>query len=502
MPRSRPARSPERSFRTAALWTFLQGWVGAAVQFATGIVMARLLAPADFGVFAAVTAYTALLLRQAQFGIPESLIRTRSPDGHALSAAFWWMEAFAGLAAAVAAGLAVALAPLYDDGRFVAVMLAVSATFFLMPFSATAGAWLRHQMRYREIARVSVILSLSGAAIGVAAAAAGAGVWSFVVAAWVNGTLGAWLYLRVSGWRPGRPRLRWVDIAPLVGYGWKMHLNNMLDLASRRVDRMLLGALAGSHALGVFNRAAQSGRMPVAEIAGRLYQAMFSALSRAQESGAAQAGMLNRKMLFALAGATYPALLLLWFAAEPFVVGLYGEPWREAVEPMRWIILGGFASVVSVGLGALSDTRGLAGRESLLQAVGLALAAAAVAVGLRWGLAGVAAAMAGRAWLMLGGLLTLVHRWSGCVRAADVVHAVAPPAVAAAVGYGAGAAWLGGGASGWTVQAAAGGVSVLCYGVALTALLLVWAGHPGRAVLRVAVGGLGRRAGAVARIAG
>ena len=483
-----------RALRHGALWTYLQGAFASAVQFGTGIAMARLLSPSDFGVFAAVTAFTVLLLRQAQFGLPESVIRARDLDRAALDGAFWAMEAFAALAFLAAAGLAFALAPAYGDTRFTPLMLAVAANFFLMPLSATAGSWLRRQMRYRELARISVVLTVTGAAVGIGAALAGAGVWSFVAAAWTNAVLGGWLQLRASGWRPGRPRLRGTGVRALLAYGWKLHLNNMVWLASDRATPMVLGAVAGTHALGLYRRAAESARMPVTQLAGRLYQVLLSAYARAQERSPAYAGRMNEKALCAMTGAIYPLLLALWFAAEPFIVGLYGEKWREAVEPMRWLILGAFATTVSVQLGALADARGLAGREAVLQAAGLVLAVVAVLAGSRWGLGGIAAALALRSWLMLAGLLVLVHRHSGVLHARAVAAAVLPAAMAGLAGACCGA--LAQALAPWTgwwgdvlASAAAFGGSVAAWMLAAA----LWRTHPGLAAARELMRGLVRR---------
>ena len=495
-----------QALRHGALWTYLQGAFGSAVQFGTGIAMARLLEPSDFGVFAAVTAFTVLLLRQAQFGLPESIIQAERLDVRRLGSVFWAMQAFAMAAFLASAALAGVVSTFYDDPRFVPLMLAVSANFLVMPFSAVAGAWLRRQMRFRAVARISMVLTVTGAVAGVAAAVFGLGVWSFVAASWTNSLLGAWLHVRASGWGPPRPRMTVAEVAPLLRYGWRLHLNNMLWLASSRVTPMLLGGLLGVQALGLFRRAAESARLPVDQLVSRLYQLFFAAFSRASEHSPEEAGRLNEKVLFAMCAVVFPLLLVLWFLAEPFVVGLYGEKWAAAVTPLRVLVVGAFAVAVSMQLGALADARGLAGKEAYVQVVGLGLAAAAVVIGSRWGLVGVAIALVIRAWIMLVGVVVIVHRYSGCLRAYHVVGACLPAAISAASGaaFGAGAVLLAQHVHPWVRAFIGAGVASVGYIAVFCLLLLLWRRHSGlqvaRSVIVAQIAGVVRYWGLVRRL--
>ena len=489
------------SLRQGALWTYIQGGLEAAVQFAVGIVMARLLDPADFGLFAAVTAYTALLLRQAQFGLPESVIQAERLDVQRLGSVFWAMEGFAVVVILLSAALAGAVSAFYDDPRFAPLMLAISVSFLVMPFSAVAGAWLRRQMRFRAVAKISMVLTITGAAVGIAAAAAGLGVWSFVVAAWTNALLGAWLHVYSSGWRPPLPRMAMSEVIPLLRYGWKLHLNNMLWLVSSRVTPMLLGSLMGTHALGLFRRASESARMPVDQLVSRLYQLFFAAFSRASERSPRDAGRMNEKLLFAMCAVVFPLLLVLWFLAEPFVVGLYGEKWADAVGPLRLLVIGAFATAVAMQIGALADARGLAGKEAYLQAFGLVLAVAAVMVGSRWGLEGVAAALTLRAWIMLAGGVALVHRYSECLRASRVMVACLPAGAAVVVGAILGmaavsATWQ---LHPWVSAMVGSGAAILGYIAAFCGLAWLWRDHAGLGAVRSVIGTPLSRLGATGR---
>jgi len=104
--------------RVGAVWAYLQTGLSTVFQFGSGIVLARLLDPDDFGVFAAVTAFTAILLQQVAFGLSSTLLQSKSLEDHQWNSAFWFMEAAAVVATAVVFAGADWLQAFYNDPRY------------------------------------------------------------------------------------------------------------------------------------------------------------------------------------------------------------------------------------------------------------------------------------------------------------------------------------------------------------------------------------------------
>ncbi len=395
-------------FRKGAAWVYIQGWAVTAISFAGGVAMARLLDPVDFGVFAAVTAFTSVLAHQLQLGVPEALLRTPEDDGLVLDSAFWTMQGLALACFAVAWLAAPLLAQAYDDPRFVTLMRLLAAVFLVQPAAYAAMAHMRRAMRHDRAARVAVVSSLMGVASGVAAAAMGAGAFAFAVGGATSGVAMSIMAVWRSRWRP-RIRFDRDKARAVLGYGLKIHVGNTLSVAADKVDTMLVGSGAGTVTLGFYNRAVATARMPVRELLGRLYAVILPAFGRLEGAGE-RSRRAYRKVTTVVGASVLLALSWLWLSAEPFITLLYGEKWVPAVPAIRILVIAAAIGTFRGLLGMYASAVGLAGRRAWLEGVGLVVTALAVLVGLRGGLEGVAWGIVFRNAVMLVLMLELARR--------------------------------------------------------------------------------------------
>ena len=246
-----------KKMRTGALWIYFQGGLSSIVQFATGIILARILEPSDFGVFYAVVAFTSLLLLQTQFGIPESLIRAKSVTPAQWNSAFWFMQCIAIICVMLIVGVSGWLQGFYDDDRFTLIIWLMSVTILLAPISTIFGTWLRRDMDYKSVSRITIVIGLISVAVSIACALLGFGPFSMVMAGIVSGTVSAIMFARKVPWHPSLP-VNTDGLGSILSYSWRLHLNSSLHLSSTKVDTMLVGSLVGISYLGIYNRALSS----------------------------------------------------------------------------------------------------------------------------------------------------------------------------------------------------------------------------------------------------
>ncbi len=374
--------------RQGAAWTYLQGGLGAVIQFGAGIVMARLLDPSDFGVFFAVSAYVALLGAQVRFGLPSALLQAREVSEIQWQSAFWAMQGLALAATLVVFGVSDWLSDFYRDPRYGTLMQLMCVTFFLAPFMVTSESRLRREMDFPAISRAQIIAKFTGTGVGIGAALAGLGPYSLVTGGIATALIATLLLRRLTRWH-ARPLFEADSLRPLFAFSWRMHLNNSLSLAANRVDNMLIGRLASLDLLGIYTRAFAIARLPVDNICTPLYQLVFGALSRIQEDHG-HSRLLFQKVLCAVTSAVFPLLLWLIFNAEGFIHFLYGDKWLPAADPFRLLAIGSFMLVISITLSSLAAAQNLVARQTPIIAINLLLTVIAVIVGIRWGLTGVA----------------------------------------------------------------------------------------------------------------
>ena len=416
---------------SGALWAYAGNLYQTVGQFVVGVFLARMLGPADFGVFIAVTAYTSVLMLLVQFGLPQAVLQAKTLTPAQSNAAFWLMAALATCGFGLSVFLAGALAPLYGAAEFTGVFIWMSASLLLMPYTAMGLALLRRDMRFDEVARMDMLAFTLSAALGLLAAVLGAGVYSLVIAG-----LAAMLTNTVSIARRLRWHPRWPAVKAaggLLRYARFVTINNVIGVSGSRVDNMVIGAVLGTTALGLYNRAYSLARIPSDQFADSIGPLLLGALARIQDDVAASRRQWF-KAVAAIALVTWPFLVALLVSGPAMITLLYGAAWQGAGTALQVMVVGAACLVPVSALRGLINAQGLV---SELVAVNLwSLAATLVAVTLLapFGIVGIAVGISLREVLLFWLLLRLVGRSKLHITAAEVLTALLPALWAMAAG--------------------------------------------------------------------
>src|SRR6516225_2797080 len=188
------------------------GAVSVAMQYSNGflqivaaIVLARLLAPADFGLIAIVTALTSFAPLLIDFGLGDATTQRNKITRSQVSSLFWLSSAIGLVIALVVATCSPIIAWIYRDSRLEAIALYSAITFVLFGVSNQHLALLRRTMQFGRIAKIQILSTLAGVAVAVSIAIFGYGYWALVIRPIAYSlciVIGAWSVCR---WRPGFP---------------------------------------------------------------------------------------------------------------------------------------------------------------------------------------------------------------------------------------------------------------------------------------------------------
>jgi PST family polysaccharide transporter len=246
--------------------------------------------------------------------------------------------------------------------------------------------------------------TLIGAVVGVSAAVAGAGAEAIIVQYLVtaaSSTLLVWMTLR---WRPTL-QVSIASLRSLGGYSARVFGSRVLFYVSRNADSLLIGRFLGASALGAYTVAYNIMLVPFSKVAGPIQEVMFPAMSRIQDDRP-RIGSLWLRVNHVVAAFSLPAMLGLVVAAPEFVTVVLGERWAAAVTPVQILAWVGFLQSLVRLNGSVQqacDRTDLMFRWALLIATANL---AAFAVGVNWGIVGVAAAYA-----ITNSLLQPVNVW-------------------------------------------------------------------------------------------
>ncbi|MEX0923957.1 MAG: lipopolysaccharide biosynthesis protein [Rhodovibrionaceae bacterium] len=306
-----------------------------AAQFGTIMILARLLTPGDFGLFAIVLALLTLLELFKDLGLSSATVQRPQITGGQVSTLFWLNAALGTLVAVLLAGFSPLLAWAYDSPLLTELVPAAALTLVMTGLAAQHLALLRRQMRFQVLAAVQTGSEVVAMGAALAAAMNGFGIWSLVIQrlAWAACmVLGASL---TSGWLPGRPApLK--EVRGLIGFGVNATGAMVLGRVATSLDKMVIGAYWGAAPLGFFERAQKLIMMPVQNLNTPLATIALPMLSRLSDEPEryrkAYVAVAER-----LAMVLAPAAALLVAGAGPVVALVLGPQWGESAPLLSWL---------------------------------------------------------------------------------------------------------------------------------------------------------------------
>lgn len=359
-----------------------------ATSVGTGILLAHLLTPHEFGLAGMALVFTGLGGVFSDLALSAALVQRSTLHEVDRSTAFW-TNAAAGLLLTIA-GIAAAplVASFFGQSSVGPLFAASSGLFVLWAFSATQTALLTREMNFRSIEVRNVVAGLAGAAVAVTLALAGAGAWTIVGQSIVTAAAALVLVWRLSAWRPRR-MYSFASLRRLGSFSGKTLVSQLLHYFTMNVDNILVGRFLGSGSLGIYSVSYNTMFMPVARISLPIQQVLFAAFSKLQhEPERLRAAWLRGNQL--ISALNVPAFIGMAIVAPDFVPVVLGHRWHEAVPVLQLLSLAGVAQTLQTLNWSAVQALGRPGVMLRLRLIWTPLTVAAFAVGLYWGVVGVA----------------------------------------------------------------------------------------------------------------
>lgn len=400
----------------------------AVLSLGAAIVLARILTPDAFGVFAMAVPLGVVANQVAGQAFQTTLLQREGLTSEEASDLFRFaVRINLGVAAAMAIA-GVVLAAFYREPRLPAVVVPWALITWLLTITTFQEALLKRSLRFPAVMLAQFVGLVSGIAAAVAAAQAGAGYWALPIQLFVTEVVRALGVARASRWMPkrltasvagaGELRRSWRSV---VGYSLTTWLADQPDL-------LAVGRVGGAHALGLYDTARRWARYPFEEP-----YLILGDLAVAGARGAGDPASVERfltRTVMATLTLSLPAIAFVGATAPEIVPVLLGAQWTDAIPLLRMLCVVAFAGALSRVAYWIPLARGA---SSLLLRwtafVQLPFTVCAVLVGLRWGPMGVARALAVVTTLLVIPCFVVLTR-AGSVRVWDLAGAVWRPVVA------------------------------------------------------------------------
>lgn len=397
---------------SGSLWTLVASLVRYAFDLVFNIVLARILAPKDFGLVAMAMVVSNLVAIFGGFGLGTALVQKKQVDPDDLSSVFWvslGINTLIGVTTALSAPVA---AQFYGERDLLLILPAIAVQFPIHGLNTIPMVLLKRSLRHDSAARIELMSSGVAGVVAISLALNGFGYWSIVLRTLCTRTIATILFARTAGWRPGLA-VHSERILGLLRFTLSYQGNQILVFCSRNLDTVLIGRFLGSTPLGIYNRAYSLMMMPVQSVAKALHGILFAAFSSIQDDKV-RIGRIYLRFSGALATFIIPSMLGLLAVAEPAVLVVLGERWKPLIPVVQTLIPIGICEGVFGIHQTLFMSQGRTDLQLRLGLIGRLFVILGISTGIPYGIVGVARGFA------VGSVFHFALNVSGATRLVNV----------------------------------------------------------------------------------
>ena len=323
------------------IWSAFQRYSTMIISFISGIILARLLTPHDYGCIGMLSIFMVLAECFIDGGFGEALIQKKNPTQADYSTIFFWNIAMAVFMYIVLYLSAPFIAYFYDMPLLRDVLRVQGIILFIYAFNIVQRNQLRKKMNFKVLSIVTIITSVTSLTITILMAYNGYGVWSLVAQHIMTAFIPAlvfWFYIK---WRP-QMTFSWQSLHELFSFGCYMFLTHVLNRFERQIQGLLIGKVYNSSTMGYYSKAFAVERLSSTSISQVMAQVTFPLYAEMQDDKAKLVNALKR-LTMTLSYFTFPLMFILLLCAKPIFILLYSDRWAASVPYFQVLCISGLA---------------------------------------------------------------------------------------------------------------------------------------------------------------
>lgn len=360
------------------------------LQLALLPVMARLLGPTEFGLYALALPTVAFVALLADGGLGATLAREVEDSSPIWSTAFWLLLVMGVSLALLVSGWGVILGSITKEPRLSGIMAVLSISFVMLTMSVSPGARLMRRGSLIPGAIGDLISNVVGAVVAVSLALRGAGAWSLAIQ-YTSSYFVRAVVLNAAAFEIPRFEFNISTLSGHISAAKNIIGSRLSDFTGRIFENILFNKYFGGANLGAFTFSNQVPRFITESVSNPVWASLYVHALRGDRSSSL---VLHRNLCRLLGAILFPVALIVSASSPQLIVLLLGPKWSLAA-PMLSILLPSYViSVMGAQSGPMLTAYG--GTSVLLRAAFFLSVArvASVALGLWIGTLAVAVCIA------------------------------------------------------------------------------------------------------------
>lgn len=334
-------------------WNLLEKGGSQAIALIVQIVLARLLAPSDFGMMAIMVVFINVGNVLVQSGLNTAIIQKEQLETNDMSTAFWMSFAIAAALYILLFFASPLIAEFYSIPSLVAPLRVLCLVFITNSLYSIQVALITREFQFKKIFKATITaITISGAS-GIAISALGGGIWGLVFQQLLYSIISAIMITLQTKWLPCLS-FRTKSARELYGFGWKLLVSGVIDTIYDSASDLIVGKQFSVAQLGFFNQGKKYPQALGATLDATIQPIMLSTVSRVQSSIEDAKGIVRR----ALKSASFvimPTMTYAAIAAPSLISLLLGDQWLPAVPYFQaFCIIYAFLPIHSTNLQAIN----------------------------------------------------------------------------------------------------------------------------------------------------
>lgn len=319
------------------IWKFGQSLCNLGSTFVIQIILARILAPEDFGIIAITTVFITIANTIVETSFSSSVVQKEGITKQEISSIF-----FANLALSVIVYLglfflAIPVASIYEIPILKPIIRVQSLRVLFSAFYTIQSALMRRKMEFKKIFFCYFFGAVVHIVSGIVMAYTGFGVWSIALSSLANYLVAGLLTIVMCHWRPIL-YFSFNLVKPVMAYGSKVLVTRLVQQLFLNLRSLTIGKVYNSTILGYFNKGFQFPATAMTVVDGSLTPVAFSALSRLQSDKERLLASLRSCMRLVMF-ITTPLMVGMILLAEPLVSVILTDKWLGCVPFLQAVCL-------------------------------------------------------------------------------------------------------------------------------------------------------------------
>ena len=318
-------------------WSAIERFSTQGVQFVFGIILARLLTPADYGVIAMLTIFLAVSQTFIDSGFANAVIRKIDRTEKDMATMFFFNIGMSVVCYTVIFFTAPFIADFYKMQDLTLILRILAIKLIFQSFSTVQVTNLTIKVDFKKQAKISLSAAILSGVVGIYFAYHGYGVWSLVIQSLFSTLFCAIVYWLAVRWHPtcffSKESFKY-----LFSYGSKIVASALLNTLYNNIYALVIGKFYTPAQLGNYSKADRFAQFPSQNITGIIQRVSFPILSQLQtDQKRLRSGYI--KFINLSAFAVFPLMMGLLALARPCTMVFLTDKWENMIILLQILCL-------------------------------------------------------------------------------------------------------------------------------------------------------------------